>query len=63
MTSILKALAAAAILAAGAFATTGSASAGQDQTYHWAYPDKLKGQPNSPVQSFGVGSGIPPLYR
>lgn len=63
MTSILKALAVAAILAAGTFAATGSAFAGQDQTYHWAYPDSLKGHPNIPVQSVGVGSGIPPLYR
>ncbi len=61
MTSILKALAVAAILAAGAFASTGSAFAGQDQTYHWAYPDNLKGHPH--VQSSGVESGIPALYR
>jgi hypothetical protein len=61
MTSILKALAFAVILASGAFATTGSVFAGQDQTYHWAYPDNLKGHPN--VQSSGVGSGIPSLYR
>jgi hypothetical protein len=59
MTSILKVLAVSVTLIAGT--ATGSAFAGQDQTYHWAYPDNLKGHPT--VQSSGVGSGIPPLYR
>jgi len=61
MTSILKALAVSVTLIAGSVTATGSAFAGQDQTYHWAYPDNLKGHPT--VQSSGVGSGIPPLYR
>jgi hypothetical protein len=43
-------------------AAAGSAFAA-DNTYHWAYPDNLKAKPNIPVQSLGVGSGIPPLYR
>ena len=58
MTSILKTLFVAVILAAGA--TTAFAA---DLTYHWGYPDRFKGQPNLPVQSYSGGSGIPPLYR
>jgi hypothetical protein len=58
MTSILKTLFVAVILAAGA--TTAFSA---ELTYHWGYPDSFKGQPNLPVQSFSGGSGIPPLYR
>jgi hypothetical protein len=61
MTSTLKTLAVAATLIAGIAVATGSALAGQDQTYHWAYPNNLKA--SVPHQTVGAGSGIPPLYR
>jgi hypothetical protein len=59
MRSILKVLVVGVTLTAG----TGAAMAGAEGTYHWGYPDNLKNQPNVPVQSLGVESGIPPLYR
>jgi hypothetical protein len=63
MTSILKTLAVAVTLLGGIVTLAGSALAGSDNTYGWAYPDNFKNPPKVPVQHLGGGSGIPPLYR
>jgi hypothetical protein len=61
MTSLSKILAIALVSLAGAFAVAGTASAGPDGNYHWAYPDDLKLHGSNAVQP--SGSGIPAQYR
>ena len=60
MTNILQTLAVALTLVASTIAVTGSASA---DPYGWAYPDNFKDPAKVPLQSVGVGSGIPSQYR
>ncbi len=60
MTNILQALAVVLTLVASTVAVTASASA---DPYGWAYPDNFKDPAKVPLQSVGVGSGIPSQYR